>query len=172
MSDRVTIALDAMGGDHAPDMVLKGASIALQRFPQVHFLVYGIESRIRPLMAKLPRLAGKATLHHTDDVVTDDAKPSVALRTGRRSRRRRSRRCSKAAWPSRLSRERPKKVNPTVIFVVYSHRSCQNSGFWVLSNGFLPPKWGSFRVVPWQSQRRRSPNRVATCAARIMPSKQ
>jgi glycerol-3-phosphate acyltransferase PlsX len=85
LSDRVTIALDAMGGDRAPDMVLKGASIALQRFPQVHFRIYGIESHIRPLMAKLPRLAGKATLHHTDDVVTDDAKPSTALRTGRRS---------------------------------------------------------------------------------------
>ena len=45
MSDQVTIALDAMGGDRAPDMVLKGASIALQRFPQARFLVYGIEGR-------------------------------------------------------------------------------------------------------------------------------
>jgi glycerol-3-phosphate acyltransferase PlsX len=85
LSDRVTIALDAMGGDRAPDMVLKGASIALQRFPQVHFLIYGVESRIRPILAKLPRLAAQVTLHHTDDVVTDDDKPSQALRTGRRS---------------------------------------------------------------------------------------
>ncbi|HWI29104.1 MAG TPA: phosphate acyltransferase PlsX [Stellaceae bacterium] len=85
MTDRVIIALDAMGGDHAPDMVVKGASIALQRFPQVHFRVYGIEGRLRPLLAKLPRLAERVTIHHTDDVVTGDAKPSVALRTGRRS---------------------------------------------------------------------------------------
>jgi phosphate acyltransferase len=85
LSDRVTIALDAMGGDRAPDMVLKGASIALQRFPQVHFLIYGVEGRIRPILAKLPRLSAKTTLHHTDDVVTDDDKPSQALRTGRRS---------------------------------------------------------------------------------------
>ena len=85
MSDRVTIALDAMGGDRAPDMVLKGASIALQRFPQVQFLIYGVESRIRPILGKLPRLAAKATVHHTDDVVTDDDKPAQALRTGRRS---------------------------------------------------------------------------------------
>ena len=74
-----------MGGDRAPDMVLKGASIALQRFPQIEFLLYGAEGRIRPLLAKLPRLAEHATIHHTDDVVTSDAKPSVALRTGRRS---------------------------------------------------------------------------------------
>lgn len=85
LSERVTIALDAMGGDRAPDMVLKGASIALQRFPQVQFRLYGIESQIRPVLVKLPRLAARATVHHTDEVVTDDTKPSVALRTGRRS---------------------------------------------------------------------------------------
>jgi glycerol-3-phosphate acyltransferase PlsX len=85
LSERVTIALDAMGGDRAPDMVVKGANIALQRFPQVQFLLFGAESRIRPVLAKLPKLAARASVHHTDEVVTDDAKPSVALRTGRRS---------------------------------------------------------------------------------------
>ena len=44
MSDRLVVALDAMGGDRAPDMVVKGASIALQRFPQVSFLLYGDEA--------------------------------------------------------------------------------------------------------------------------------
>lgn len=85
MSERVIIALDAMGGDRAPDMVLKGASIASQRFPQVQYLVFGIESRIRPVLARLPRLAERTTVHHTDDVITGDTKPSAALRTGRRS---------------------------------------------------------------------------------------
>jgi phosphate acyltransferase len=85
MGDRVIIALDAMGGDRAPDMVVKGASIALQRFPQVQFIFYGAESRLQPVIGKLPRLAQRATIRHTDDVVTGDAKPSVALRTGRRS---------------------------------------------------------------------------------------
>jgi glycerol-3-phosphate acyltransferase PlsX len=85
VTDRAIVALDAMGGDRAPDMVLKGASIALQRFPQVEFLVYGAEHSIRPLLAKLPRLAKRTTLHHTDEVVTGDAKPAAALRAGRRS---------------------------------------------------------------------------------------
>ncbi len=85
MSDGVVIALDAMGGDRAPDMVVKGASIALQRFPQVQFVFYGAEGKLEPLLAKLPRLAQRATVHHTDEVVTGDAKPTVALRTGRRS---------------------------------------------------------------------------------------
>ncbi len=74
-----------MGGDRAPDMVVKGASIALQRFPQAQFLFFGAEDRIRPLLAKLPRLGARATIHHTDESIAGDAKPSQALRTGRRS---------------------------------------------------------------------------------------
>src|SRR5215472_7540205 len=74
-----------MGGDRAPDMVVKGASIALQRFPQVSFLLYGAEPQLRPLLAKLPRLSERTTIHHTEEAVSGDAKPSIALRTGRRS---------------------------------------------------------------------------------------
>src|SRR5437868_7895613 len=85
MSASVTIALDAMGGDHAPGVVLKGADIALTRYPAARFLLFGDETRVAPLLAKLPRLAKATTLHHTDEVVADDAKPSVALRAARRS---------------------------------------------------------------------------------------
>jgi len=85
VTDRAIVALDAMGGDRAPDVVLKGASIALQRFPQAEFLIFGAEDSIRPLLAKLPRLAKRSTLQHTDEVITGDAKPATALRTGRRS---------------------------------------------------------------------------------------
>jgi glycerol-3-phosphate acyltransferase PlsX len=85
VSATITIALDAMGGDRAPEMVLKGADIALERHPDARFLIYGAEPKMRPLLAKLPRLAQAATLHHTDDVVLDDAKPSQALRSGRQS---------------------------------------------------------------------------------------
>jgi len=85
VSARTTIALDGMGGDRAPEIVVKGASIALQRFPHAHFMVYGVESRIKPLLAKLPKLAERVVIHHTDEMISGDAKPSVALRTGRRS---------------------------------------------------------------------------------------
>ncbi len=85
VSARITIALDGMGGDRAPDIVIKGASIALQRFPHAHYLIFGVESRIAPLVAKLPRLAERVTIRHTDEMISGDAKPSVALRAGRRS---------------------------------------------------------------------------------------
>jgi len=85
VTDSITIALDAMGGDRAPAMVLRGASIALERHPAAHFLLFGDEAQIAPLLAKLPRLAQAATLHHTEEAVADDAKPSNALRGGRRT---------------------------------------------------------------------------------------
>jgi glycerol-3-phosphate acyltransferase PlsX len=81
----ITIAVDAMGGDRAPTVVLKGAEIALQRFPDVTFLLFGAEDRVRPLLSRLPQLAKAAQLHHTSEMVPADAKPSLALRTARQS---------------------------------------------------------------------------------------
>jgi glycerol-3-phosphate acyltransferase PlsX len=85
VSARITIAVDAMGGDRAPAIVLKGAEIALQRFPNVDFLLFGAEDRVRPLLARLPNLSRTARLCHTSEMVPADAKPSLALRTARRS---------------------------------------------------------------------------------------
>ena len=39
MSQRLTLALDAMGGDQAPDMVIEGAEMARIRFPGIDFLI-------------------------------------------------------------------------------------------------------------------------------------
>jgi phosphate acyltransferase len=85
VSESITIALDAMGGDRAPGMVVKGAEIALQRHPDLRFLLFGDEDRVRPFLAKAPHLSRAVILHHTNELVADDAKPSLALRTGRQS---------------------------------------------------------------------------------------
>src|SRR5271156_3151271 len=83
VSGTITIALDAMGGDRAPDIVLRGADIALERYPGTKFLLFGQESQVAPLLAQLPRVAKVASLHHTDERVAADDKPSQALRAGR-----------------------------------------------------------------------------------------
>ena len=85
MTGHLTIALDAMGGDAAPAMVLRGANIARQRYPDVRFMVFGREPAIRPLLDKLPRLKAATTVVHTEDVVSSEDRPSVALRSGRNS---------------------------------------------------------------------------------------
>jgi glycerol-3-phosphate acyltransferase PlsX len=85
VSDEIRIALDAMGGDRAPAMVLQGADLALKRVPRLRFLIFGADSAIAPMLSRLPNLAAVATVHHTSEVVSGDARPSLALRTGRRS---------------------------------------------------------------------------------------
>ncbi len=90
MSERLVIALDAMGGDHAPDMVVAGASLARERHPEIDYLMFGDEHRIGPLLAKHPALRDVTTVLHTPDAVASDAKAAVALRSGRNSSMRRA----------------------------------------------------------------------------------
>jgi glycerol-3-phosphate acyltransferase PlsX len=85
VAETVAIALDAMGGDNAPGMVIKGAHLARKRFPMIVFHIFGDEKRLRPLLAKYPKLNKASTVHHTDQMVKADDKPSVALRAGRGS---------------------------------------------------------------------------------------
>ena len=85
MSAGLAISLDAMGGDNAPEMVVRGADIARRRFPQAKFLFFGDEAKVRPLLESLPDLKKVSTLRHTVSVVTMEDKPSQALRSGRGS---------------------------------------------------------------------------------------
>ena len=84
MASDIRIALDAMGGDHGPSVVVPGAAIALERRPDVQFLIYGDEKAIGPMLAAHPRLAARSRVFHTDVAVKMTDKPSQALRTGRR----------------------------------------------------------------------------------------
>ena len=83
MGAPVTIALDAMGGDHGPSVVIPAAAIALIRHPEARFLLVGDEARIAPELEAHPALAAKSEIIHTDVAVAMDAKPSQALRKGR-----------------------------------------------------------------------------------------
>jgi glycerol-3-phosphate acyltransferase PlsX len=78
-----TIALDGMGGDAAPRIVIEGAALALHDLSEVRFLLYGDEARLAPLLAAEPDLAKAVELRHTPEFVAGDAKPSLALRQGR-----------------------------------------------------------------------------------------
>jgi len=85
LSQRLTIAVDAMGGDSAPDMVVDGVARARTRFPTVHFLLFGDQTRIDPLLASHNHLQDAVTVRHTDQFVRSEEKPSVALRQGKQS---------------------------------------------------------------------------------------
>ena len=83
MPDKARIALDAMGGDHGPSVVLPGADISLTRHPDIEFRLYGDRAVVEPIVEGLPRLKTNAKLVHTDVSIRMDDKPSQALRHGR-----------------------------------------------------------------------------------------
>jgi glycerol-3-phosphate acyltransferase PlsX len=83
MPQQVRIALDAMGGDHGPSVVVPGAELALAQHPDSTFIVFGDRAKIEPLLASRPRLKQACRLVHTDVAVRMDEKPSQALRSGR-----------------------------------------------------------------------------------------
>jgi glycerol-3-phosphate acyltransferase PlsX len=84
MSQTVRIALDAMGGDHGPAVVVAGADLALARHPDSEFLFFGNITQVAPLLAARPALKSASRLVHSEIAVRMEDKPSQALRYGRR----------------------------------------------------------------------------------------
>lgn len=85
MALSLPIALDAMGGDKAPESVIQGARLVLKDYPDARFIFYGKESVIGPLVARYKPLASCSQIIHADSVVAMDERPSIALRSGRDS---------------------------------------------------------------------------------------
>ena len=83
MAEFVRISLDAMGGDHGPSVVVPGAALALERHPNLRFLMFGNERAIAPLVEKDERLRKAVEIRHTEVAVSMDDKPSQAVRSGR-----------------------------------------------------------------------------------------
>ena len=81
----VVIAVDAMGGDHAPNSVIAGVKSAEKQYSDVHFLIFGDEEKVKPYIEKYGLSADRFDLVHTPDYVASNEKPSVAVRQGRKS---------------------------------------------------------------------------------------
>lgn len=79
------IAVDAMGGDHAPRCVMDGIRLVAQYDRNVRFLLFGDAALINPYLEKDALLRSVCDLIHTDEVVTSDTTVSFALRNLRNS---------------------------------------------------------------------------------------
>jgi glycerol-3-phosphate acyltransferase PlsX len=79
------ISLDAMGGDEGPAVVVPGAALALERHPDLEFLLVGDQVRIEPHLAAHPALAARSRIVHTNIAIEMQDKPSQAVRRGRGS---------------------------------------------------------------------------------------
>ncbi|MGN6550893.1 MAG: phosphate acyltransferase PlsX, partial [Pararhizobium sp.] len=79
----VKIAVDVMGGDHGPSVVLAGAAKALERHPDIRFLLFGLEGESLPILEKFPKLKSASEFFACEVAVKIDEKPSQELRHGR-----------------------------------------------------------------------------------------
>ena len=75
-----TIALDAMGGDQAPDAIVAGAIAALKRFEDIRVLLAGPQKRLEALLDGAGDVQGRAEILPADDVIQMDESPMLAVR--------------------------------------------------------------------------------------------
>ena len=82
---KIVLALDGMGGDHAPDVVVSGAAIARERYPGATFLLFGDPAKLKPLVDARKALASAVEIVPAEDAVLNEDKPTFALRRRRKS---------------------------------------------------------------------------------------
>ena len=85
MSDHITVAVDGMGGDSAPEIVIGGIEATCHADSKVKFLLFGNKEKIDPLLSRTHYAQELCELIHTDEEVTNDDKPTFALRNRTKS---------------------------------------------------------------------------------------
>lgn len=78
-----TIALDCMGGDFGPDVIVPGAAKALEQISGAKFLLFGDEAKIVPVLEKHAVLKAVSTVVHTEKKILSSDKPSTAIRNSK-----------------------------------------------------------------------------------------
>jgi glycerol-3-phosphate acyltransferase PlsX len=76
----IILSIDGMGGENAPLSVVEGMSLFVAQQPNIHFRVFGNQSRLGPLIKEFPSLENKCTIFHTDEYISDDEQPVRALK--------------------------------------------------------------------------------------------
>lgn len=80
MTNNPVIAVDAMGGDKSPRIVIEGLALAVPHNPDIRFLVYGNENAVSAELKRFPVLRDIVKLRHTAEVVRNEDKPSQVIR--------------------------------------------------------------------------------------------
>jgi glycerol-3-phosphate acyltransferase PlsX len=74
------IALDAMGGDHAPAITIEGAIETISEFEDIDIILVGDESSIRKELEGKRYSPNQVSIKHASQIVRMDESPSGAIR--------------------------------------------------------------------------------------------
>ncbi len=81
MPDSAVIALDAMGGDFGPEVIIPAAAKILSRKNLLHIILVGDEDRLRSCAQKHEiKLDDRLTIQHASQVVEMHDEPALAMR--------------------------------------------------------------------------------------------
>jgi len=70
------IAVDAMGGDNAPQALVEGVNQAIQEFKDIEVILYGDEAKIKQYLTASERVS----ILQTDEKIDSDDEPTRAIR--------------------------------------------------------------------------------------------
>jgi glycerol-3-phosphate acyltransferase PlsX len=74
------IALDAMGGDHAPGPIVHGALQAVAEDPELHVILVGDRAQVEPHLGNPGEASARIEIFHCTQAITMEETPVVALR--------------------------------------------------------------------------------------------
>ncbi|CZQ82782.1 fatty acid synthesis plsx protein [Trichococcus palustris] len=74
------IAVDAMGGDNAPQAIVEGVLLAAKEFNDLEFVLFGDETKIRSAIGTQTIDEKKIRIVHTDEKINSDDEPVKAIR--------------------------------------------------------------------------------------------
>ncbi|WP_298969773.1 phosphate acyltransferase PlsX [uncultured Roseobacter sp.] len=80
---RITISVDAMGGDEGPAAVIAGCDVSARKNSDIQFILHGPKSELSGLVDRKRALEGRVEIRDASDVVTMDDKPSQVVRNGK-----------------------------------------------------------------------------------------
>ena len=81
MSEMVRVVVDAMGGDNAPEEIVKGAVQAVNHHENIHVILTGIQDAVERELKKYSYPADRIELVHTSEVIETAEPPVAAIRT-------------------------------------------------------------------------------------------
>jgi len=77
----ITLAIDAMGGDHGPQVIIPAAMLALASEPDLSIILVGLTADIESELKALKAITGpRLRIHHASELVGMDESPQGALK--------------------------------------------------------------------------------------------
>jgi glycerol-3-phosphate acyltransferase PlsX len=76
----ITLAVDAMGGDHGPSVTIPASINALSKYDQLHIILVGDQELIQTELQKNKYTSTRLSIQHASEVVEMDESPQSALK--------------------------------------------------------------------------------------------